>query len=89
MDRLGVGGGILNMSRSLGMAFGTAISSTLMAGFLAAYGGRMTGGPRIAWVPTMRYSLVVLAAVAVVAAVLSFSKTQSEGGAHIDVPMEI
>jgi EmrB/QacA subfamily drug resistance transporter len=88
--RLGVGGGILNMARSLGMAFGTAVSSTLMAGFLAAYGGRMTGGPRAAWIPTMRYSLLVLAALAFVAAVLSLLKTGEEavGGERIEVPME-
>ncbi len=85
---LGVGGGILNMSRSLGMAFGTAVSSTLMAGFLAAYGGRLGGGPRAAWIPTMRYSLVVLAALAMAAALLSFLKTQTEGGSKIEVPME-
>lgn len=89
MDRLGVGGGILNMSRSLGMAFGTAISSTLMAGFLAAYGGHLTGGPRAAWVPTMRYSMVVLAGVALAAAVLSFLKTQQGEGSKVKMPMEI
>lgn len=89
--RLGVGGGILNMSRSLGMAFGTAVSSTLLAGFLVAYGGRMTGGPRGPWVPTMRYALLVLAAIAIVAAVLSIFKTAQDaesGGKKIDVPME-
>ncbi|MCY0878032.1 MAG: DHA2 family efflux MFS transporter permease subunit [Firmicutes bacterium] len=89
-ERLGVGGGILNMARSLGMAFGTAVSSTLMAGFLAAYGGRMTGGPRAPWIPTMRYSLLVLAGLAFVAAVLSILKTEEEaaGGERIEVPME-
>lgn len=89
MEQLGVGGGILNMSRSLGMAFGTAVSSTLMAGFLAAYGGKLIGGPRGPWVPTMRYSLIVLAGVAFVAAILSFLKTGQEGGSHVDVPVEI
>lgn len=88
MEQLGVGGGILNMSRSLGMAFGTAVSGTLMAGFLAAYGGRLIGGPRAAWVPTMRYALLVLAAIALVAAFLSFLKTQQEEGNKVDVPME-
>ncbi|MCL5115769.1 MAG: DHA2 family efflux MFS transporter permease subunit [Firmicutes bacterium] len=92
ITRLGVGGGILNMSRSLGMAFGTAVSSTLMAGFLLAYGGRLIGGPRAPWVPTMRYSLMVLAVLAVVAALLSFLKTgadaQQQGGERIEVPME-
>jgi EmrB/QacA subfamily drug resistance transporter len=87
--QLGVGGGILNMSRSLGMAFGTAVSGTLMAGFLAAYGGRMVGGPKAAWVPTMRYSLFILAGIALVAALLSFMKTGQEQGNKVDVPMEI
>ncbi|PSR20982.1 MAG: MFS transporter [Sulfobacillus acidophilus] len=89
--QLGVGGGILNMSRSLGMAFGTAVSSTLMAGFLVAYGGRMLGGPRAPWVPAVRYSLIILAAVAMVAAILSFLKAgQDQGqGNKVDIPMEI
>jgi EmrB/QacA subfamily drug resistance transporter len=90
-NRLGVGGGILNMSRSLGMAFGTAVSSTLLAGFLAAYGGGLEGGPRAAWVPTMRYSLLILAVLALVAAVLSYLKNSaepSEGQQKIEVPME-
>ncbi len=92
ITRLGVGGGILNMSRSLGMAFGTAVSSTLMAGFLAAFGGRMMGGPRGPWVPTMRWSILVLAAVALMAAILSFMKTagqeQKSDGDRPEVPME-
>ncbi|NMP21654.1 DHA2 family efflux MFS transporter permease subunit [Sulfobacillus harzensis] len=92
ITRLGVGGGILNMSRSLGMAFGTAVSSTLMAGFLAAYGGRLTGGPRAPWVPTMRWSIGVLCVLAVVASVLSLLKTTSENrqenGERPEVPME-
>lgn len=86
--RLGVGGGILNMSRSLGMAFGTAVASTLMAGFLAAYGGRLDHGPKAAWVPTMRYSLLILAAVAIIAALLSLLKTQSDLEPEVKV-MEI
>lgn len=90
--RLGVGGGILNMARSLGMAFGTAVSSTLMAGFLLAYGGRMNGGPRAPWVPTIRYALLFLAALAFIAAVLSILKTgdeaQQQNGEKIEVPME-
>lgn len=92
ITRLGVGGGILNMSRSLGMAFGTAVSSTLMAGFLVAFGGRVTGGPRAPWVPTMRWSILVLAAIALVAAVLSFLKTagqeQQRDSDRPEVPME-
>ncbi|MDA8204595.1 MAG: DHA2 family efflux MFS transporter permease subunit [Thermaerobacter sp.] len=87
--RLGVGGGILNMSRSLGMAFGTAVSSTLMAGFLAAYGGHLAHGPKAAWIPTMRYSLLILAGVALAAAVLSFLKTQQDQNSNVKVPMEI
>lgn len=92
INRLGVGGGILNMARSLGMAFGTAVSSTLMVGFLAAYGGRMTGGPRAPWVPTMRWTILLLAIVALIAAVLSLLKTQSqaqqEEGERPEIPME-
>jgi len=79
------------MARSLGMAFGTAVSSTLMAGFLLAYGGRMSGGPRAPWVPTMRYTLLILAGLAFIAALLSLLKTEDpaqENREKIEVPME-
>ncbi|OLZ08052.1 MFS transporter [Sulfobacillus thermosulfidooxidans] len=71
-SRLGVGGGILNMARSLGMAMGTAISGTIMATFLALNGGvERAGGPKGPWIPATRYALYVLVALSLLASLLS------------------
>ncbi len=90
-DRLGVGGGILNMARSLGMAMGTALSSTLMAAFLVMNGGtEHVGGPRLPWVPAVRYALLVLVAVSLVAAIFSLFRVSSnhKNETHEAMPME-
>ncbi len=90
-DRLGVGGGILNMARSLGMAMGTALSSTLMAAFLVIHGGtERPGGPTLPWIPAVRYSLVVLVAVSLVAAAFSLFRVAGtkKNDAHESMPME-
>jgi len=89
--RLGVGGGILNMARSLGMAMGTAVSSSLMAIFLGIFGSHLVRGSKLVWIPTMRYALLALAIVAAVAALLSILKTTREKASpqeKIEVPME-
>lgn len=71
-DRLGVGGGILNMARSLGMASGTAVSLALVTVFLAIFGGTLAeGGPPAPWIPSLRLTLYLLVALAGVAAALS------------------
>ncbi len=90
-DRLGVGGGILNMARSLGMAMGTALTSTLMAAFLIMYGGtERAGGPKLPWVPAIRYALFVLVFLSLVAAVLSLFRVAggSKSSQHEAMPME-
>lgn len=77
--RLGVGGGILNMARSLGMAMGTAISGTIMAVFLILNGGvERAGGPKGPWIPATRYALYVLVGLSVVAAILSAFRIASQ-----------
>lgn len=90
VSRLGVGGGILNMSRSLGMALGTAVSSTLMAVFIRAYGGEHPGvvGP---WVYSIRWAILIMALLAFAASVLSLLKTAPaahEERTKVEVPME-
>lgn len=77
--RLGVGGGILNMARSLGMAMGTAISLTILAALLAAHGGSLSGaGSHRAWIPALYDTLLVLVGLSLLAALLSGLRTDKE-----------
>lgn len=77
--RLGVGGGILNMARSLGMAMGTAISLTILAALLAAHGGSLSGaGSHRAWIPALYDTLLVLVGLSLLAALLSVLRTDKE-----------
>jgi MFS family permease len=77
-ERLGVGGGILNMARSLGMAMGTAVSLTILAALLGSLGGSLSGaGSRQAWIPALHDTLFVLVALSLLAALLSFMRTQA------------
>lgn len=78
-SRLGVGGGILNMARSLGMAMGTALSGMMLALFLRIHAGvESPGGPKGPWIPSTRYALYLLAGLSFVAAVLSLLRMASE-----------
>ncbi len=89
--RLGVGGGILNMARSLGMAMGTAISGTIMAVFLILNGGvERPGGPKGPWIPATRYALYVLVGLSLLAAVLSVFRiaSQNRSAKMEKMPME-
>ncbi|SMC07611.1 drug resistance transporter, EmrB/QacA subfamily [Sulfobacillus thermosulfidooxidans DSM 9293] len=88
-SRLGVGGGILNMARSLGMAMGTALSGTMLAVFLIANGGvESPGGPKGPWIPATRYALFLLVALSLLAALLSvFRVTQKKSPAE-KMPLE-
>lgn len=87
-ERLGVGGGILNMSRSLGMAMGTALTSTLMVIMLAAASGSGHHGAS-AWIASIRIPLFVVAGFGILAAVLSYLKPAKLGAKKVDVPMEL
>ncbi len=90
-SRLGVGGGILNMARSLGMAMGTAISGTVLAVFLLAnHGVERAGGPKPPWIPSTRAALYVLVGLSLLAALLSvFRVGQDKEGSHMEkMPME-
>lgn len=72
-DRLGVGGGILNMARSLGMAVGTAISLTLLTVLLSRNGGHAAlFGPKSAWILSLRVALWAVAVLGLVAMGLSW-----------------
>ncbi len=92
--QLGVGGGILNMSRSLGMAMGTAISGTLLAVFLLANGGvERAGGPKAPWIPSTRYALYALVVLSLIAAGMSLFRVAGNSRplteeAREEIPME-
>ncbi|MDA8194577.1 MAG: MFS transporter [Thermaerobacter sp.] len=89
-ERLGVGGGILNMARSLGMALGTAFSSTFMVALLRAAGGGIGSRAPGPWIFSIRYPLLLVAALGFLAAVLSYLKTGTEANEKpkIDIPLE-
>lgn len=73
--RLGVGGGILNMARSLGMALGTAAASTLMMAILVHETGTMSVTAPGPWILSIRDGLFMLVGVGLLATVLSLSKS--------------
>jgi MFS family permease len=76
--RLGVAGGILNMTRSLGTSLGVAATGAVLAVLLASRLGaqvaRTTGAPPSALLPALDQTLLFLAAVAVLAALLSATR---------------
>lgn len=80
-ERLGLGGGILNMARSLGMALGTAISLTILSALLLLMGGNLSGaGGRRPWIPALHITLFMLVGLSIVAAILSFMRASQQGG---------
>jgi EmrB/QacA subfamily drug resistance transporter len=77
-NRLGVAGGILNMTRSLGTSLGVAATGAVLAVCLAAQLGvqvsRTTDAPATALLPALHQTLVFLAAMALVAAGMSATR---------------
>jgi EmrB/QacA subfamily drug resistance transporter len=77
-NRLGVAGGILNMTRSLGTSVGVAATGAVLAGLLAAQLGyqvaRTTDAPITALLPALDKTLLFLASLAVLAAIISASR---------------
>jgi hypothetical protein len=76
--RLGVAGGILNMTRSLGTSLGVAATGAVLAIRLADRLGsqvaRTTDAPPSALLPALHETLLFLAGLAIVAALLSASR---------------
>jgi hypothetical protein len=76
--RLGVAGGILNMTRSLGTSLGVAATGAVLAVRLAARLGstvaRTTDAPVSALLPALHETLLFLAMLAIAAAVLSVTR---------------
>ena len=76
--RLGVAGGILNMTRSLGTSLGVASTGAVLAILLAARLGaqvvRTTDAPASVLLPALEQALLFLAALAIVAALLSATR---------------
>lgn len=93
--RLGVAGGILNMTRSLGTSLGVAATGAVLAALLAARIGtqvaRTTDAPSSALLPALDQTLLFLAALAVVAALLSATRrgqTVASGTSSVALHMD-
>ena len=81
-NRLGVAGGILNMARSLGTSLGVAATGAVLtsrlAGRLGAQAARTLDAPPATLLPAFHETLLFLAALAIVAGLLSTLRAQSE-----------
>ncbi len=75
---LSVVGGLLNLTRSLGMSLGVALAGTLLTARLAAYTGALDAAS--AHAAAYRDSLLALAGLAALAALLSLFRTGGAGG---------
>jgi EmrB/QacA subfamily drug resistance transporter len=86
--RLGVAGGILNMTRSLGTSLGVAATGLVLTARLAAHAGHPVEGtldvPLPALVGAFRDALIFLAIIGVVAAVISTTR-----GKRAEHPVEL
>ncbi len=79
-EHLGVAGGILNMSRSLGMSFGTAFSLAVMTAILLGLGVSTTHAAPSQWVPAIHAAFLGLALLSLVATGLSGMRAAGEKG---------
>jgi EmrB/QacA subfamily drug resistance transporter len=83
--RLGVAGGILNMTRSLGTSLGVAatgaVLATRLAARLGAQVGRTTDAPPAALLPALHETLLFLAGMALVAALVSATRGSAQAAA--------
>lgn len=75
-DKLGVAGGILNMARSLGMSLGVAVAGAVLSGVLHAVAGTEHPHSVGLLVLAFRVSFLVLAAIGVAAAWLSWLRAR-------------
>jgi len=76
--RLGVAGGILNMSRTLGMGLGITLGGLSYQLFLSMSGtANENTAPRTHLIFAFRYSFTVLAFIAAIALAVSFIRQRS------------
>lgn len=90
-EHLGVAGGILNMARSLGMSWGTALALTLMTSVLLMNGASSSYADPGQWVLSIRVAfagLVVLGAVATVLSALR-AGADTSAGSSVHHPIEL
>jgi MFS family permease len=89
--RLGVAGGILNMTRSLGTSLGVALTGAVLAAFLAAEtGAHVEGTVNLApatLAPAFRATALFLAVLAALAAVISLARGPRPEHASTGAPM--
>lgn len=79
-EHLGVAGGILNMSRSLGMSLGTAFSLAVMTAILLGLGASTTHAAPAQWVSGVHAAFLGLAALSLVATILSALRAAGDVG---------
>ena len=90
--RLGVAGGVLNMTRSLGTSLGVAATGAVLAVRLAARLGaqvaRTIDAPPSALLPALHETLVFLAGLAIGAALLSFARGSHPAASGARLPTD-
>ncbi|MCL8209119.1 MAG: MFS transporter [Actinomycetia bacterium] len=79
---LGVAGGILNMARSLGMSWGTALALSLMGGVLALFGATTRHATPGEWVTAIRWAFVGLVVLGGLATGLSTMRSAGSGSSR-------
>ena len=91
-NRLGVAGGMLNMTRSLGTSVGVAATGAVLAVRLAAHLGapvaRTTDAPPVALLPALEETFVFLAVVSALAGLLSLTRRAPAAGGGPQVHVE-
>jgi EmrB/QacA subfamily drug resistance transporter len=80
-EHLGVAGGILNMSRSLGMSLGTAFSLAVMTALLLSLGASTKAAAPAQWTVAVHGAFLGLAALSIVATALSALRAAGDRGA--------
>ncbi len=88
-EHLGLSGGILNMARSLGMSWGTAMPLTIVSVALATMHATTKQASAVQWNTAIHVGFMGLAAVSIIAAVMSVSRKSAPPGPRDSHPIEL